>query len=139
MLLRDILYISVTTKLEETMRRFRLFLLLCLTLAPCLAKGDGKPQFTVPEGALVIVSDWTLDGDTPKGFTKEVKEGVPGVALEGAFVKLTSKKASFGFKKEIKLSVKEYPYVHWSTSGKMRHRRERWERALPGQRLNTWW
>ncbi|UCG63463.1 MAG: DUF3047 domain-containing protein, partial [Deltaproteobacteria bacterium] len=96
------------------MRRLCLFLLLCLIPATSLANSDGKPQFTVPEGALVIVSNWTLDGDTPKGFTKEVKEGVPGVALEGAFVKLTSKKTSFGFKKEVKLSVKDYPYVHWS-------------------------
>jgi hypothetical protein len=97
------------------MRKLCPFLLLfCLIPAVSIADGDTKDQFTVPKGAVVIVSSWTLDGDTPKTFTKEVKEGVPGVALEGAFVKLTSKKASFGFKKEVKLSVKEYPYVHWS-------------------------
>ena len=96
------------------MRKVCFLLLLCLILAPCLANGDGKPQFTVPEGALVIVSDWTLDGDTPKGFNKEVKVKPAQAELEGGFIKLTSKKTSFGFKKEIKLSVKEYPYVHWS-------------------------
>ncbi|UCG64726.1 MAG: DUF3047 domain-containing protein [Deltaproteobacteria bacterium] len=96
------------------MRRLCLFLLLCLIPSVSLADGDTNDQFTVPKGAVVIVSSWTLDGDTPKGFTKEVKEGVPGVALEGVFVKLTSKKTSFGFKKEVKLSVKDYPYVHWS-------------------------
>jgi len=96
------------------MRKVCFLLLLCLILAPCLAKGDSKSQFTVPEGALVIVSNWTLDGDTPKGFTKEVKVKPAQAELEGEFIKLTSKKTSFGFKKEIKLSVKEYPYVHWS-------------------------
>ena len=96
------------------MRRLCLFLLLCLIPAVSVANGDGKPQFTVPEGALVIVSDWTLDGDIPKGFNREIKVEPPRVELEGSFIKLSSKKTSFGFKKEIKLSVKEYPYLHWS-------------------------
>jgi len=96
------------------MRKLCLFLLFCLISATSLANGDSKEEFTVPEGALVIVSSWTLDGDTPKGFAKEVKEGVPQAELEDSFIKLSSNKASFGFKKEVKLSVKDYPYVHWS-------------------------
>jgi hypothetical protein len=96
------------------MRRLWLFLLLCLIPAASLANGEDKPSFTIPEGALVIVSEWSLDGDIPKGFNREVKVEPPLVELEGSFIKLSSKKSSFGFKKEIKLSVKDYPYVHWS-------------------------
>ena len=92
---------------------FLLLLLFCLMPLRGLACDQKNPDVAIPEGAFVVVSEWSLDGDSPKGFNKEVKVEPPQVALEGGFIKLTSKKASFGFKKEIKLSVKEYPYVHW--------------------------
>jgi len=100
---------------EENMRRFWLFFLVFyLVAAPGLARGEGKPHFTIPQGAFVIVSGWSLDGDTPEGFEKEIKVGQPQVDLEDGSIKLSSKESSFGFKKKLKLSIKDYPYVHWS-------------------------
>ncbi len=78
------------------------------------ANGPKTLEVTMPTGAFVIVSEWSLDGDIPKGFDQEVKVEPPRVELERSFIKLSSKKSSFGFKKEVKLSVKDYPYVHWS-------------------------
>jgi len=97
------------------MRRFCLFFLLfCLVSATSLARGENKPHFTVPHGAFVVVSEWSLDGETPKGFEKEVKAGQPRVEVEDGSIKLLSKESSFGFNKSLKLSVKDYPYIHWS-------------------------
>ena len=96
------------------MRRILLSVVIFFLLSAAnSAGGETTPNLAIPQGALVIASKWALDGDTPKGFTKETKEGVPNVELEDNFLKLSSNKTSFGFKKEIKLSVKEYPYVHW--------------------------
>ena len=88
-----------------------LFFLLSMTK---LASSETKPNVAIPPGALVIVSEWLLDGDTPRGFTKEIKAGLPRVELEDGFIKLSSTKSSFGFKKELKGSVKEKPHLHWS-------------------------
>ena len=97
------------------MRRFCLFLLLFyLVSATSLARGQTNPYFTIPQGAFVIVSEWSLDGDTPKGLAKEIKVGPPRVELEESSIKLLSKKSSFGYKKKLNLSVKDYPYLHWS-------------------------
>ena len=71
-------------------------------------------SITIPQGALVVASKWELDGDTPQGFTKEIKVGQPQVELQNGFLKLSSKKTSFGFKRELKASMREYPYLHWS-------------------------
>jgi len=97
------------------MRRFCLFLLLFyLISATSLARGQTNPYFTIPQGAFVIVSEWSLDGDTPKGLAKEIKVGPPRVELEESSIKLLSKRSSFGYKKKLNLSVKDYPYLHWS-------------------------
>jgi hypothetical protein len=98
------------------MRRLCLFFLLfCLVSGTSLARGETKAHFTIPHGAFVIVSEWSLDGnDTPKGFEKEVKVGLPQVELEGGSIKLLSKGSSYGFKKKLKLSIKDCPYLHWS-------------------------
>jgi len=82
--------------------------------APGFAGGETKPDATVPKGAFVIVSEWLLDGDTPKGFEKEIKEGLPQVGLENGSIKLSSKESSFGLKRKVEFSVKDYPYLHWS-------------------------
>jgi len=79
-----------------------------------LARGETKPHSTMPQGSFVIVSEWSLDGDTPKGFQKEIKAGLPQVELENGCIRLSSKESSYGFKKKVKFSVKDYPYVHWS-------------------------
>jgi len=78
-----------------------------------VARGEGMPDFAIPEGAVVIVSQWALEGDTPEGFVKEVKEGAPQVEVKDGILMLSSEKSSFGYKKEVTLSVKEFPYVHW--------------------------
>ena len=98
------------------MKRLCLLLVfLCIMpVATSIAGGLEKPDLAIPKGALVIVSEWSLEGDTPKGFAKEVKVEPPQAELEGNFIKLSSKKSSFGFKKEIKFSVKDYPYAHWA-------------------------
>jgi len=97
------------------MRRFCLFLLLLYSVsAPGFAGGETKPHATVPKGAFVIVSEWLLDGDTPRGFEKEIKEGLPQVGLENGCIKLLSKESSYGFKRKVEFSVKDYPYLHWS-------------------------
>lgn len=88
--------------------------LFCFIAVVSPANGPKTLEVTMPTGAFVIVSEWSLDGDIPKGFDQEVKVEPPRVELEGSFIKLSSKKSSFGFKKEVKLSVKDYPYVHWS-------------------------
>ncbi len=88
--------------------------LFCFIAVVSPANGPKTLEVTIPTGAFVIVSEWSLDGDIPKGFDQEVKVEPPRVELEGSFIKLSSKKSSFGFKKEVKLSVKDYPYVHWS-------------------------
>ena len=94
---------------------YLLLVFLCSMPVPTsVADGPEKPDLTIPKGALVIVSEWSLEGDTPKGFAKEVKVEPAQAELEGSFIRLWSKKSSFGFKKEIEFSVKEYPYVHWS-------------------------
>jgi hypothetical protein len=68
------------------MRRFCLFLLLFyLVSATSLARGQTNPYFTIPQGAFVIVSEWSLDGDTPKGLAKEIKVGPPRVELEESY------------------------------------------------------
>jgi len=82
--------------------------------ATSLARGETKAHFTIPQGAFVIVSEWSLDGNIPKGFEKEVKVGRPQVKLKDGSIKLLSKGSSYGFKKNLKLSIKDYPYVHWS-------------------------
>ena len=64
-----------------------LFFLLCMTK---LASSETKPNVAIPPGALVIASEWLLDGDTPRGFTKEVKMGLPQVALEDGFLRLSA-------------------------------------------------
>ena len=97
------------------MKRFWLLLLLLyLVCATSLARGETKPHSTIPQGAFVIVSEWSLDGDTPKGFEKEIKVGLPQVELENGCIRLLSKESSYGLKKKVKFSVKDYPYVHWS-------------------------
>ena len=97
------------------MKRLCVILLLLFLLSMTkLARSETKPNVAIPPGALVIVSEWLLDGDTPRGFTKEVKTGLPQVALEDGFLRLSSNKASFGFKRETKARVKEYPYLNWS-------------------------
>jgi hypothetical protein len=101
-------------RVEGIMRRLCLFLLFCLIPATSIAGGLEKQDLAIPKGALVIVSEWSLEGDTPKGFSKEVKVEPPQAELEGNFIKLSAKKSAFGFKKEIEFSVKEYPYVHWA-------------------------
>jgi hypothetical protein len=107
--------ILATTKQEGKMTRFWLFLLLSYLVSTMgLARGETKPHFTIPQGALEIVSEWSLDGDTPEGFEKEVKVGLPQAELEDGSIKFLSKESSFGYKKELELSVKDYPYVHWS-------------------------
>lgn len=88
--------------------------LFCFIAVVSPANGPKTLEVTMPTGAFVIVSEWSLDGDIPKGFDQEVKVEPPRVELERSFIKLSSKKSSFGFKKEVKLSVKDYPYVHWS-------------------------
>ena len=90
------------------------FIIFCLVSAANIASGETIPSQAIPQGALVVASKWALDGDTPKGFTKEIKEGQPQVALENGFLRLSSNKTSFGFKREIKTTVKEYPYLNWS-------------------------
>ncbi|UCF85610.1 MAG: DUF3047 domain-containing protein [Desulfobacteraceae bacterium] len=88
-----------------------LFFLLSMTK---LASGETIPNQAVPQGALVVASKWALDGDTPRGFAKEIKVGQPQVELQNSFLKLSSKKTSFGLKKDLKASIKDYPYIHWS-------------------------
>jgi hypothetical protein len=101
--------------MEDEMRRFLLSLVIFFLLfAPDFAIGETIPSQLIPQGALVVALKWALDGDTPKGFTKEVKTGLPQVALEDGFLRLSSNKTSFGFKKEVKASIKEYPYLNWS-------------------------
>jgi len=97
------------------MRRILLSLFFfLLVLAVDFAMGEAMANQSVPQGALVVASKWALDGDTPKGFSKEIKEGQPQVALENGFLRLSSSKTSFGFKREVKASIKEYPYLNWS-------------------------
>jgi hypothetical protein len=97
------------------MRKLYFFLLLFYGVSAAnLVNGETKPKATIPHGALIIASEWLLDGDTPKGFTREIKEGQPQVALENGFLRLSSNKTSFGFKREVKASIKEYPYLNWS-------------------------
>jgi len=89
--------------LEEKMKRLCVILLLFFLLSMTkLASSETKPNVAIPPGALVIASDWLLDGDTPRGFTKEIKVGMPQVEIQDGFLKLSSKKSSFGFKKEVK-------------------------------------
>jgi hypothetical protein len=88
--------------------------LFCFIAGVSPANGPKTLEVTIPTDAFVIVSEWSVDGDIPKGFSQEVKVAPPRVELEGSFIKLSSKKSSFGFKKEVKLSVEDYPYVHWS-------------------------
>ena len=102
------------------MRRILLSVVIFFLLSAAnSAGGETTPNLAIPQGALVIASKWALDGDTPKGFTKETKEGVPNVELEDNFLKLSSNKTSFGFKREIKATVKEYPYLNWSWQARM--------------------
>jgi hypothetical protein len=97
------------------MKRSCLFLLLfCFVFSTGFARGETKPSSTIPQGAFVIVSKWSLDGDTPKGFEKEIKEGVPHVEVEHGCIRILSKESSYGFKKKVEFSVKDYPYLHWS-------------------------
>jgi hypothetical protein len=101
--------------MENEMRRILLYLVIFFLLSTeNIAIGKTIPNLSVPQGALVIASRWVLDGDTPKGFTKEIKEGQPQVTLENGFLRLSSSKTSFGFKREVKTSIKEYPYLNWS-------------------------
>jgi len=101
--------------MEDEMRRILLSLFFfLLVLAVDFAMGEAMANQSVPQGALVVASKWALDGDTPKGFSKEIKEGQPQVALENGFLRLSSSKTSFGFKREVKASIKEYPYLNWS-------------------------
>jgi len=93
-----------------------LFFLLSITE---LARGEAKPEFTIHRGALAISSEWLLDGDTPRGYTKEIKAGLPRAELEDGSIKLSSAKSSFGFKKEVTASVRDYPYLHWSWQARM--------------------
>jgi hypothetical protein len=96
------------------MKKSRLFLLLFYVVSAANpVNGETKPNLAIPQGALVIVSQWVLDGETPKGFTKETKVGTPQIMLEDGFLKLSSTKSSFGLKKDLKASVKEFPYIHW--------------------------
>jgi hypothetical protein len=101
--------------MEDEMRRILLSLVIFFLLSAAdFAIGETMPSQAVPQGALVVASKWALDGDTPKGFTKEIKEGQPQVALENGFLRLSSNKTSFGFKREVKASIKKYPYLNWS-------------------------
>jgi hypothetical protein len=106
---------SFAQKVGDKMRGFCIsFIIFYLVSAAPIVKGETGPNLVIPPGALVVVSEWALDSESPKGFTKEIKVGVPHVGLEDGFLKLSSTKSSFGFKKEVKVSVKEYPYLHWS-------------------------
>jgi len=97
------------------MKKFTLFLIIfCMFSTANFAGGETKPELAIPKGALIVASEWALDGDTPKGFTKEVKVGQPQVELQNSTLKLSSKKTSFGLKKDLKASIKDYPYIHWS-------------------------
>ena len=65
--------------------------------------GDQAPFYYSPE-ALEIASDWSLGGDTPRGFAEEIKAGLPHVELEDGSIKLSSTRSSVGFKKEVTVS-----------------------------------
>jgi len=102
------------------MKKFTLFLIIfCMLSTANFAGGETKPELAIPKGAMIIASEWALDGDTPKGFTKEIKVGQPQVELQNSFLRLSSKKTSFGFKKNLKASIKDYPYIHWSWQARM--------------------
>jgi len=102
------------------MKRLYLFLPLFYGVsATNLVNGETEPKATIPHGALIIASEWLLDGDTPKGFTRVSKAGLPRIELENGCLKLSSARSSFGVKKEVKVSVKEYPYIHWSWQARM--------------------
>jgi len=90
------------------------FTLFCLFFTARFSGGETKSKLAIPKMALIVASEWALDGDTPKGFTKEVKAGQPQVELQNGFLKLFSKKSSFGFKRELKVTTREYPYLRWS-------------------------
>ena len=97
------------------MKKFTLFLIIfCILSAANFAGGETKLELAIPKGALIVASEWALDGDTPRGFSKEIKVGQPQAELQNNFLKLSSKKTSFGFKKDLKASIKDYPYIHWS-------------------------
>jgi len=97
------------------MRRFCIFFVILLLVSGTnFVGGETKPNLAIPKEALIVASEWVLDGDTPRGFSKEIKTGQPQVALENGFLRLSSKKSSFGFKKGLRTSVKDYPYIHWS-------------------------
>ena len=97
------------------MKKFTLFIIIfCLLFTARFASGESKSKFAIPKEALIVASEWTLDGDTPRGFSKEIKAGQPQVELQNGFLNLSSKQTSFGFKRELKASTREYPYLHWS-------------------------
>ena len=97
------------------MGRFCIFFVsLFLVSGANFVGGETKPNFAIPKEALIVASEWVLDGDIPRGFSKEIKVEQPQVELQNGFLKLSSKKSSFGFKRELKASTKEYPYLHWS-------------------------
>jgi hypothetical protein len=95
-----------------------------------MKKGIGVGFFII-FGLLIIVSSMAQEGilwvdkfslekvtdSIPEGWQLEKKSGDPQVKVEQsgdqAYVRFISNNSSFGLRKEMNFSIKEYPYLNW--------------------------